>query len=130
MEENVLVDSSYFISRFRKKLDPFRELAEADIRYEFYSCGVVMAEVGCGVGVPKHYKQVRDHFSVMCWVPTTDRIWDKVTNLLWQLARQGIVMKIPDITIAVCALEVDAAVLTLDSDFKFVPGLRVIDTLD
>ena len=39
-------------------------------------------------------------------------------------------MKIPDITIAVCALEADAAVLTLDSELKFVPGLRVINSLD
>lgn len=130
MEENVLVDSSFFISRIRRRLDPFTELAMSDARYEFYSCGVVMAEVGCGITIPKHYRTVREHFSVMCWVPTSDQIWDKVTNLLWTLARKGIVMKIPDATIAVSALEVDAAVLTFDSDFQFVPGLRVINSLD
>jgi predicted nucleic acid-binding protein len=130
MEANILVDSSFFISRFRNRLDPFRELAASDSRYEFYSCGVVVAEVSCGMTVPKHYQQIRQQFAVMCWVPTTDQIWHKVTELTWNLARRGIAMKLPDLVIAVSALEADAVVLTLDTDFRNVPGLRIIDTLD
>jgi predicted nucleic acid-binding protein len=130
MEENVLVDSSWFIRRFRERRDPFRELAAADDRYEFYSCGVVMAEVSCGIAVPRHYEIVREAFSVMCWVPTSDRVWDRVTELSWKLARRGIIMKLPDLIIAVSAMEVDAAVLTHDSDFSLIPGLQVLSSLD
>ena len=130
MEENVLVDSSFFIDRLRKQQDPFRELAEADEKYEFYSCGVVQTEVCVGMKTERLYRQALRQFEVMCWVPTTSKVWELVTETAWKLARSGIVVKVPDLTIAVSALLADAAVLTLDSDFSFVPGLRVIRALD
>jgi predicted nucleic acid-binding protein len=130
MELNVLADSSFFIHRLRRGQNPFRELAEADDKYEFYSCGVVMAEVCMSFGNEALNRRVADAFEVMCWVPTTIRVWERVSRLGWELARKGIQMKIPDLTIAASALEADAAVLTLDSDFDFVPGLHVISSLD
>lgn len=130
MEQSVLVDSNFFISRLRKGLDPFQELAESNDEYEFYSCGVVMSEVCCGVRLPKLYQQTRENFSVMCWVPTTDRIWDRVCELSWKLARQGFAMQITDLVIAASAIDVEAQILTLDSDFSRIPGVQVIDRLD
>lgn len=129
MEENVLVDSSFFISRFRRGLDPFQELAASDDDYEFYSCGVVKVEVCRGIVAPRLLKQHTTNFELACWVPTTDKIWDDALALAWNLARRGITMQVTDMVIAVCALSIDAAVLTLDSDFDNVPGLRVIREL-
>ncbi len=129
MEENVLVDSSFFISRFRKGQDPFQELAASDDAYEFYSCGVVKLEVSRGIVATRLFKEHKENFEVMCWVPTTDKIWDDALALAWNLERKGITMQVTDIVIAISALSVDAAVLTLDSDFDNVPGLRVIHEL-
>ncbi len=129
MERNVLVDSNFFISRLRKGLDPFQELAAEDDDYEFYSCGVVKTEVCRGMRGPKLFEKAKDNFAVMCWVPTTDHIWDLVGELAWSLGRQGITMQVTDMVIAISAMTVDAAVLTMDSDFHFVPRLRVIDQL-
>jgi predicted nucleic acid-binding protein len=39
-------------------------------------------------------------------------------------------MQITDLVVAVSALFVNAAVLTLDSDFRRVPGLCVLDKLE
>jgi len=122
MEENVLVDSSYFISHLRRRQDPFLALAGADDKYEFYSCGV-LAEVCCGMIQPQAYDLTRRQFDVMSWVPTTSRIWERITQVSWELARKGIVVKLPDLIIAVSAMEADAAVLTLDSGFSFVPRI-------
>jgi len=130
MEENVLVDSSYFIRHLHQRQDPFVTLAEADDKYEFYSCGVVLAEVCCGMTQERAYQRTRQQFEVMSWVPTTSKIWERVTQVSWELARKGIVMKLPDLIIAVSATEADAAVLTFDSDFDYVPNLRVIHDLD
>ncbi len=129
MEENVLVDSSFFISRFRRGLDPFQELAASDDDFEFYSCGVVKVEVCRGIVAPRLLKQHMTNFELACWVPTTDKIWDDALTLAWNLARRGITMQVTDMVIAVCALSIDAAVLTLDSDFDNVPGLRVMREL-
>ena len=130
MEENVLVDSSYFISHLRRRQDPFKALTEADDKYEFCSCGVVLAEVCCGMIQESAYQRTRQQFEAMSWVPTTSKIWERVTQVSWELARKGIVMKLPDLVIAVSAMEADAAVLTFDSDFDYVTSLRVIHDLD
>ncbi len=130
MEKNVLVDSSFFIRSFRQGGDPFRVLQQANLGYEFYSCGLVMLEVCRGMRVRRLYEAARNHFAVMCWVPTTEKIWSDATHLARDLATRGVTMQLTDLVIAASALSVDAAVLTLDSDFLQVPDLRVIDKLE
>ena len=130
MEENVLVDSSFFIGCYRQRIDPFRMLEQSNFDYEFYSCGVVMTEVCRGMRVRRLYEAARQDFAVMCWVPTTEKIWAEASDLAWNLAAHGVTMQITDLVIAVSALAVDAAVLTLDSDFRSVPGLRVLEKLE
>ena len=90
---------------------------------------MVKLEVCRGIVTPRLLKQHQANFEVACWVPTTDKIWDDALALAWGLARKGITMQVTDMIIAVSALSVDAAVLTLDSDFNNVPGLRVISDL-
>ena len=74
MEDNILVDSSWFIQRYREGVDPFKLLEQSNFDHEFYSCGVVMMEVCRGVRQPRLYRAVRQDFAVMCWVPTTNII--------------------------------------------------------
>jgi predicted nucleic acid-binding protein len=126
MEESVLIDSSFLINRLRKGVDPFTELAVADERYEFYTCGVVVAEVCRGITSRRLYERTRENFAVMGWVPTSDAIWEEVTSLAWTLARIGVTMQVADMIIAVSALSVDATVWTFDSDFHYVPDLRIM----
>jgi predicted nucleic acid-binding protein len=130
MERNVLVDSSWFIGCLRRRIDPFRELEKSSFGYEFFSCGAVMTEVCRGVRVQRHYESMRSAFAVMCWVPTTEKIWSEATDLARNLAARGVTMQITDLVIAVSALSVDAVVLTLDSDFRQVPDLQVLDKLE
>ena len=129
MEESVLIDSSFLIKRLRTGLDPFTELAAEDDRYEFYTCGVVVTEVCRGMTSRRLYQRARENFAVMYWVPTTDAIWEEVSELAWTLARIGVTMEVTDMIIAVSALSVDAAVWTFDSDFRYVPDLRVVTPL-
>ena len=129
MAANVLVDSSFFIDRQRAGADPFDEFAaRADVA-DFLTCGVVIAEVLRGVKIRKAHQRIASLFGCMIYVPTLNRVWERVAKLAWELDRAGQGMQIPDLVIAVCALEADAAVLTLDADFARVPGLRVISQL-
>ncbi len=89
-----------------------------------------MLEVCRGIRVKRHYEAARQDFAVMCWVPTTEKIWSEATKLAWNLSARGINMQLTDLVIAVSALAADAAVLTSDSDFRHVPGLQVVDMLD
>ena len=52
------------------------------------------------------------------------------SDLAWKLDRSGAVMQAADLLIAASALAADAALLTLDLDFRRVPGLTVLDKLE
>lgn len=129
MLANALVDSSYYIDALRAGEDPFEEFARHADDVDFYVCGVVKMEVLRGVKVPKAHARLSALFDTMLYVPTSNHIWERATRLAWELDRKGRSMQVTDLIVATCALEADASVVTLDSDFHRVPGLHVVDRL-
>ena len=128
MANAVLVDSSFYIVRHRADLDPFAELASADL-WEPATCGMVMLEVLRGANIESDYRYYRETFAVMNCVATTSRIWASATDLLRLLARKGFTIPPQDALIAAAALSIDAPVLTFDAHFKLIPGLTTFDSL-
>jgi len=126
MVGNVLVDSSYYISRLRAGVDPFEEFSLVEDEVDFFVCGVVKVEVLRGLKLPKAHARFSAIFDTMLYVPTSNAIWERAARLAWEIDRRGGFVQVPDLLIATCALDVDAAVLTHDSDFRRVPGLRVV----
>lgn len=129
MAGRVLVDSSYLIDRLRAGLDPLHEFSERSDEWEFLTCGVVMVEVLRGMKHKAAHQRMSRFMSCMIYVPTLNNIWEKVERIAWELDRRGRFTQVTDLIIAACAMEGDAAVLTLDSDFSRIPDLRVIDRL-
>ncbi len=129
MDGNVLVDSSYYISRLRAGEDPFEEFARVEDEVDFFICGVVKVEVLRGVKLPRAHAKISAIFDTMLYVPTPNSLWERVAKLAWEIDRRGDFVQVPDLIIATCALEADAAVLTYDADFRRVPGLRVLHDL-
>ncbi|MCE9609554.1 MAG: PIN domain-containing protein [Chthoniobacter sp.] len=129
MAGRALVDSSFFIGRLRTGLDPLEELAAYSDDWEMVTCGVVMVEVLRGMKQKPAHKRMAEYMGCMLYVPTLNTVWERAAKLAWEMDRRGQVMQVTDLLIAVCALESEAAVLTLDSDFARVPGLRVISRL-
>ena len=126
---SVLVDSSFYISRLRAGVDPLQELAQISEDWEIVTCGVVTMEVCRGFKTEKLRQRFEQVFATMILIPTTPKLWHHAMELAWKLDRQGKIMQVTDLIIAACALHVDAAVLTLDSDFKRVPNLQVFSEL-
>lgn len=129
MASPVLPDSSYYITCARRGLDPFDELATLADAHDFITCGMVIIEVCRGRSDPRVLRRFRERFAVMVYVPTTNQIWERATQLAWSLDRQGIVLPAPDLLIAAHALQVDATVLTHDAHFSAIPGLRASSQL-
>jgi predicted nucleic acid-binding protein len=125
----VLVDSSYYIGLARNGQDPLQSLAYAAVDRDLVVCGVVRCEVGRGIRHQKVLKQFQAFWDVMVNVPTDNRLWAGVEDLVWRLDRQGVALPLTDIIIACCAMRMDAAVLTFDRHFEEIPGLRVIDRI-
>ncbi len=122
----VLIDSNVYITSGRHYGNPIAKITEHIDLENVVSCGVIHAEVLRGIKSPKANKTMRSFFEVTINVPTINSIWERVATLAWKLDRQGRILPLQDIVIAICAMEAGASVLTYDKHFKQIPGLSVI----
>ncbi len=126
----VLADSSYYIRLMRGRRDPLRSLALAAAARDLAVCGVVRCEVGRALRQPETLKRFQSFWNVMINVPTDNRLWEEVEHTLWSLDRRGRVLPLTDVVIACCAMRIGAVVLTFDSHFDSIPGVRAVNRLD
>ena len=126
----VLADSSYYIRLLRERQDPLRALALAAATRDLAICGVVRCEVGRALRQPETLKRFQSFWNVMINVPTDNRLWDEAERTLWRLDREGNIMSLTDVVIACCAMRINAVVLTFDTDFARIPGVRAVSRLD
>jgi predicted nucleic acid-binding protein len=129
MAANALVDSSFYIDRLRRGADPLEELAAFADDWDIVTCGVVRAEVLRGLIHKNAHRQMREAMDCMRYVPTSAAVWDRVERLAWELDRAGKILQVTDLIIAASAVDAEAVVVTLDSDFQRVPGLQAVRQL-
>lgn len=127
--KTVLVDSSFWISEGRQGRDPLKSLALASHNHEIATCGVIRCEVARGIRSRNVLEKFQRFWDVMICIPTDNRLWTDVEQLLWTLDREGKVIPLTDAVIACCALRVNAIVLTLDHHFQVVPELTTIQSV-
>lgn len=132
MANLILPDSNFYIGALRAGTDPFLSFASgiAEHDWEFATCGMIALEVCRGLRDPNTLQRFRARFGVMIFLPTTNQIWERATQLAWALDRQGRILPAQDILIAAHALQADATVLTRNAHFSSIPGLRVIARLE
>ena len=126
----VLVDSSVYITLHRQRLDPFVELKRFDQDYDFAINGTIWAEVLRGRSDPDIRDRYERAFRLTRFLTLSPAGWNRVARLAWELDRRGDVLPLPDLIIAVTALEHSAAVLTFDRHFHQIPGLIALSDLD
>ncbi|MEY4490153.1 MAG: hypothetical protein RIQ79_2661 [Verrucomicrobiota bacterium] len=126
MDLPILVDSSVYIRLLRQRLDPVTVLFEHYDSVNLVTCDMVQIEVLRGMREPRARKRLADFMAVMQYVPTDERLWREATDLAWRIDRAGETIQATDALIAASALRRGASVLTLDSDFKRVPGLHTL----
>ncbi len=126
---SLLLDSSVFIHWTRQRKNPATILKPHILAGHIQTCRVVKAEVLCGAKLPAVKEKTLELFGAMEDIPITPKVWDAVAELAWILARRGQRIPLPDIIIAVCALEVNIPLVTFDGHFDAVPGLTVYSEL-
>jgi predicted nucleic acid-binding protein len=127
MGKSVLVDSNIYIRLLRLDLTPDKALDDWAQDYDLITCGMVRMEVERGIKAEKSRRYIASMFDLMLYVPTTNSLWERASQLAWQLDRQGLILPAQDILIACCARQAVAAVMTLDRHFHSIPELEVID---
>ena len=126
MENEILVDSNVFMQLLRCRRDPARVLIDSYGLGRLAICGMIRLEVLRGLREPRLLARISALMDVMISLPSDNRLWSEATELAWQLDRKGLVIPSTDVVIAASALRLDAEVLTSDTHFQKIEGLRVI----
>ena len=121
----VLVDSSFYIGMTRQGKNPLPLLTYLAVDRDLAICGVIRAEVGRGIRIPKVRQAFHGFWDVMINVQTDNKLWQQAEELAWKLDRTGKTLPLTDIVIACCAMRLDATILTHDHHFLEIPGIRV-----
>jgi predicted nucleic acid-binding protein len=121
----ILIDSSIYINWLRLKQSPALLLHSHARMGDLFICGIVRAEVLRGVTNPLNKEDLTNFFDLLAEIQTTSAVWHRATELAWELDRKGIVLPLPDIVIAACALSADATVISTDTHFIKIPKLKI-----
>ncbi len=121
----VLVDSSVYIHLLRSGADAVAELTDRFATTEIAGCDLVRCEVLRGVIRPKTKTDLTQFFDLLVHVTMDHRAWRETEELAWRLDRDGKVLPLTDLIVAVCALRSGAEVLTRDRHFEMIPELTL-----
>lgn len=127
MSRLVLPDSSWYISTIRSGQDPLRELAKLAISRDIAICGMIKAEVGCGLRSEALLERYDAAWEKMFYIEESRDRWDETMRMAWSLQRKGITLPIQDVHIACCASHAGAVILTYDQHFQLIPGIDATD---
>ena len=120
----VVVDSSLYIHWLKQRVDFARLLSPWMTDGELFHCGVIRVEVLRGVISAPQRDRMDAFFQLTSEIQMTPPFWDCVLDLAWRLDRKGIIIPVPDLAIAQCALAQNATLVSLDERFRHVPGLK------
>lgn len=121
-----MADSSAWIDYFRSPESPIgREVASLIASNEMAVVGIVMAEVLQGARSPAEFDFLRTRLDTLRFLDDDKDIWVMAGQLANGLRNQGRTIPLSDVTIAAVAMQHDEPVLTTDTHFEFVPGLRL-----
>jgi len=123
---SVLVDSNVYIGLLRRGLDPVEILGKWADTTDLATCGMVRLEVERGLRAERVRRHLQGFFDVLLMFPTRNSTWGRAVELAWTLDRRGITLPSQDCLIAACAQLAEAAVLTDDRHFDYIPSLEVL----
>ncbi|HMP76951.1 MAG TPA: PIN domain-containing protein [Kiritimatiellia bacterium] len=121
----LLVDSNVYIDWLRKRELPEQHLRRWIIAGEAAICGIIRIEVLRGIIAPGVKMRMQSVFDAMIDVPTSNHLLYEATELAWALDRKEILLSVPDLLIAQVARQLGATLITKDSVFAKIPGVRV-----
>ncbi len=123
----VLADTSIWVEYFnRPKSEYAKRLAEFLEIEVVYITGIILAELLQGAKTHAKFNLLRNNLKVLPLLKETDKTWEKVGKLSFDLQRKGIVIPLSDCLIAVLAQENNCQVFTLDNHFTYVPQLEIV----
>jgi hypothetical protein len=124
----VIIDTSVWIEYFGRgdaalKADVIRLMRSGQVLL----VGLVYLEVLRGARTEQEYRWFEENFGGMEFAESTAALWSRAGRLIYESRQRGAEVGLVDAVIAAHALEGGHEVLSRDSDFLRVPGLRLYE---
>ncbi|OGU10131.1 MAG: hypothetical protein A2075_03080 [Geobacteraceae bacterium GWC2_58_44] len=124
--ETLLPDTCAWIDFFRGSQTPLAEALERGlVQGEVAICGVILYELIQGIKNPMEELLFLNASQAVKHLEMSAELWIKAGRLCADLRREGHTLPFSDIVIAILALEHELSVLTIDTHFDMIPGLKV-----
>ena len=122
----VLVDTSTWIE-YIDRVNPLVE-REMDMLLrtgEVVTAGLVLAELRRGSRTPDQAKRMLGRLQGLPYLEVDRENWLAAGQMVAEAATRGYQLEIGDCLLAALALRENCLILTLDQDFKRIPGLKL-----
>jgi predicted nucleic acid-binding protein len=123
----VLIDSSAWIDFFRGEPEAVRRVDPLLAEDRGATTAIITAEVASGARTRAVFDKLVTTFSALSSLPDPDKLWPRVAELRFTLARQGFQADLIDLAIALTAAHSRHALLTRDRDFEAIARAVAID---
>jgi tRNA(fMet)-specific endonuclease VapC len=127
MNVKIIIDTSVWIEYFRNNKD-FVQFIEENLDMEnIYITGPIISELLQGVRSSKEYESLSESLEGLPYENTVYDDWKKSGQILFDLKKKAITIPVTDAIIGSVALRLNAAILSLDSHFKHISGLKMLE---
>jgi predicted nucleic acid-binding protein len=122
----VLVDTSIWIE-YLGRVNPLveREMDRLLRTGEVATAGLVLAELRRGCRTPEQAKRMLGRLQGLPYLEVDRDNWLGAGQMVAETAARGYKLEIADCLLAALALRDNCLILTLDQDFKRIPGLKL-----
>ena len=125
MSSSIVVDASVWIHFIREPDSPLGAQLERLLHGErALVTFLTLAEVLQGARSEEEFEEAREIFRDIPRAGEEETDWVEAARMAFRLRRRGFTLLLPDCHVAAVCLRLRAPLLTLDSDFDRVPGLR------
>ncbi len=124
-ELKILIDTSAWVEFFRgtsKIADTVAKLIETG---RASICGVITYELMQGAKSQEESAHLSEVLSALHYIEMTSKLWIKAGNISAGLRAKGITLTMSDLIIGAIASELRLEVLTLDTHFTSIPGIKL-----
>lgn len=130
--ERLLLDTSAWVRCLRRwgAEDLKEAVASALTQMRIATCWVVKMEVLVGSRDTTAFDALADRFSGIPDVPITEAVWADAAMLGYSLRRVGVLVAVPDLVIAQCAIASGRILWHSDGDFELIRPLSSLRTRD
>jgi hypothetical protein len=124
---SIIVDTSVWIEYFKNN-KVFVGYIEDNLSLDnIRITGLIISELLHGVKSRREYLLLSEAIRAIPYIECDYQDWLKTGEILFNLKKKGKVVPLSDALISAIALRIDAAVFTLDSHFKEIENVKLVD---